>query len=161
VAKLVDHDRPAVVWCHANPEGDLLEELIPDAEQIKGATPDDRRVEIYEAFAAGDVRKLVIKPKIGAWGLNWQHCNHVVSFATHSYEQYYQSVRRCWRFGQTKPVQLDVIATIGELRVLGNMRKKAQKADAMFASMIKEMNQATTIKTENQFTNDTESPSWL
>ena len=56
---------------------------------------------------------LVTKPKIGAWGLNWQHCNHMTFFPTHTYEQYYQAVRRCWRFGQTRPVLVDIVTTEG------------------------------------------------
>ena len=104
---------------------------------------------------------LIIKPKIGAWGLNWQHCNHVVTFASHSYEQYYQSVRRCWLFGQKRTVDLDVIATEGEERVLSNMRSKARKADLMFDMLIKQMNAATTIKRTNIYTTKTEIPTWL
>jgi hypothetical protein len=108
-ANLVDHDRPAIVWCHLNVEGDQLEKAIPGCVQVKGATSDEAKEEAYYAFSSGAVRVLVIKPKIGAFGLNWQHCNHVVTFATHSYEQYYQAVRRCWRFGQDKPVKVDII----------------------------------------------------
>jgi SNF2 family DNA or RNA helicase len=160
-ANLVDHKESAVIWCHANAEGDLLESIIPDAQQIAGATSDERKLELYEAFLSGELRVLVIKPKIGAWGLNWQHCRHVVSFATHSYEQYYQSVRRCWRFGQTKEVQLDLIATIGEERVLMNMRAKAKRAETMFDSIIREMNQATRIKREDIYTNQIRRPEWV
>ena len=161
VAELVDHDQPAVVWCHLNEEGDLLENVIPDAQQIAGKTPDEKKIELYESFADGSLRVLVIKPKIGAWGLNWQHCNHVVSFASHSFEQDYQSVRRCLRFGQERPVTHDVIATEGEVRVLGNMRKKAEKADAMFKALVAEMNQATRIERSNNYTNNVEVPAWL
>lgn len=161
IASLVDHDRPAVVWCHMNEEADVLEEIIPGAQQIAGRTSDERKIELYEAFVSGGLRVLVIKPKIGAFGLNWQHCNHVVTFASHSYEQYYQSVRRCWRFGQKRPVQLDVVATEGELRVLGNMRKKAEKADAMFTALVREMNNATRIERDNSYTKKAEVPSWL
>ena len=161
VSGLVDHKRPAVVWCHLNEEGDALADAIDGAEQIAGKTPDERKIELYEAFAAGELRVLVIKPKIGAWGLNWQHCNHVVTFPSHSYEQYYQSVRRCWRFGQKLPVTLDVVATEGEIRVLGNMRKKAEKADAMFASLIREMNDAMRVEREDVYVNPVEVPSWL
>ena len=160
-ADLVNHDRPAVVWCQMNAEGDLLEQLIPDARQIAGSTPEARKLELYEAFTNGDLRVLVIKPKIGAWGLNWQHCSHVVTFATHSYEQYYQSVRRCWRFGQQRPVQLDVIATEGEERVLTNMRHKGHKADLMFQRMIAEMNNSLTIAIPNLHTKTAELPAWL
>ena len=160
-AKLVDHDQPAVIWCHTNAEGDLLEDLIPDAAQIAGRTPDARKVELYEAFADGRQRVLVIKPKIGAWGLNWQHCAHVVTFASHSYEQHYQSVRRCWRFGQKRPVTVDVIATEGEARVLANMRSKSDRAALMFEQLVAQMNDATTINRTNLYTNSTKVPQWL
>jgi SNF2 family DNA or RNA helicase len=161
VANLVHHDRPVVVWCHMNDEADRLEEMIEDGLQIAGRTPDDKKVELYNAFQDGDLRVLIIKPKIGAWGLNWQHCNHVVTFASHSYEQYYQSVRRCWRFGQENPVELDVIATEGEIRVLANMRSKAKKADAMFEAMVKSMNDAERIERHNPYTKTMETPTWL
>ena len=160
-ARLVDHDQPAVIWCHTNAEGDLLEQLIPDAAQVAGRTPDERKVELYEAFSNGRQRVLVIKPKIGAWGLNWQHCAHVVTFASHSYEQHYQSVRRCWRFGQKRPVTVDVIATEGEARVLANMRSKAERASAMFEQLVAQMNDATTIKRTNLYTNNAKVPQWL
>ena len=160
-ARLVDHDQPAVIWCHTNAEGDLLEQLIPDAAQVAGRTPDERKVELYEAFGSGRQRVLVIKPKIGAWGLNWQHCAHVVTFASHSYEQHYQSVRRCWRFGQKRPVIVDVIATEGEARVLANMRSKAERASAMFEQLVAQMNDATTIKRANLYTNNAKVPQWL
>lgn len=160
-AHLVNHDRPAVIWCHMNAEADELERIIPGAKQIAGRTPDDEKVEIYEAFASCQLRVLVVKPKIGAFGLNWQHCNHVVTFATHSYEQYYQSVRRCWRFGQTRPVQLDVIATEGEVRVLANMRRKAEQAGKMFDALVRQMQNATRIERENIYGNPLEKPTWL
>jgi len=161
VASLVNHKEPAVVWCHMNNEGDRLEEIIPEARQVAGATPDEAKEEIYEAFANGQLLKLIIKPKIGAWGLNWQHCAHVVTFASHSYEQYYQSIRRCWRFGQKNPVHLDVIATEGERGVLRNMRRKAEQANTMFESLVREMNFATRIKPPSQQHRSIELPKWL
>jgi len=161
VAELVDHDRPAVVWCHLNIEGDKLEKAIPDAVQVKGSTSDNAKEEAYRAFAAGEVRVLVIKPKIGAWGLNWQHCNHVVTFATHSYEQFYQSVRRCWRFGQEKPVTVDIVATTGEKYVRENMMRKAAAATEMFAELVKHMNDSMKIKRTNNAQTATEVPKWL
>jgi hypothetical protein len=160
-AQLVNHGQPAVIWCHTNAEGDLLEQLIPDAAQVAGRTPDDLKVELYEAFGDGRQRVLVIKPKIGAWGLNWQHCAHVVTFASHSYEQHYQSVRRCWRFGQKHPVIVDVIATDGEARVLTNMRSKAERASAMFEELVAQMNNATKIERSNLYTTTPALPKWL
>jgi SNF2 family DNA or RNA helicase len=160
VANLVNHKRPAVVWCQMNDEADRLEDMIADAEQIAGRTPDDRKVELYEAFAKKKLRVLIIKPKIGAFGLNWQHCNHVVTFASHSYEQYYQSVRRCWRFGQKNPVDVDIIATEGEVRIIDNMRHKAKKADAMFDMLVREMGNATRV-VRDEFSEKMEVPWWL
>jgi hypothetical protein len=160
-AELVNHERPAVIWCHTNAEGDLLEKLIRDSAQIAGRTPDERKIELYEAFSAGNQRVLIIKPKIGAWGLNWQHCSDVVTFASHSYEQYYQSIRRCWRFGQKKSVKVDVVATEGEVRVVANMRNKAEKVDKMFEQLVAQMNHATIINRSNPYNNTTVIPQWL
>jgi superfamily II DNA/RNA helicase len=161
IAELVNHDRPAVVWCHLDEEGDTLEAMIPGAKQVAGKTPHDDKERIYEEFADGSLRCLVIKPKVGAWGLNWQHCNHVVTFASHSYEQYYQSVRRCYRFGQKRPVRLDVVATEGEERVLINMRAKKARAAIMFEALVREMKDAEKIERPNIYTNEIEVPQWL
>lgn len=161
VADLVSHDRPAVIWCHMNDEGDALEEAIPGARQVAGKTPDERKIELYEAFASGSLRVLIAKAKIAGWGLNWQHCNHVVTFASHSYEQYYQSVRRCYRFGQTRPVRLDVVTTEGEVRVMGNMRSKAKRADLMFDALVREMRDATQIQGDDSYQRSVEVPAWV
>ena len=161
VTALVEHDGPAVVWCHTNDEGDELEKMIPGSRQVAGKTPDDTKEAIYNDFTSGNLRVLVIKPKIGAFGLNWSHCAHVVSFASHSYEQYYQSVRRCWRFGQKNPVHLDVIATEGESRVIDNMRRKADQVSKMFAELVKHMNQAQGVKRTDDYTKAEEFPSWF
>jgi superfamily II DNA or RNA helicase len=161
VAGLVDHKRPAVVWCHMNNEGDRLEKVIPDARQVKGANTDEEKEEAYQSFAAGDTRVLVIKPKIGAWGMNWQFCNHVVTFASHSYEQFYQSVRRCWRFGQENPVTVDIVATTGERYIRENMSRKAAQADAMFDQLVKHMNDALRVSRHQIDGQQVEVPAWL
>jgi len=160
-ASLVDHRDQAVVWCHYNAEGDALERAIPDAVQVAGKTPDEEKEEIYDAFLSGEQRVLITKPKIGAWGLNWQHCAHTVTFATHSYEQYYQSLRRFWRFGQKNPVRLDVIASEGEQRVLENMRRKSAQAQVMFAKMLKFMNQSQKITQKSKHQEEIEVPAWI
>ena len=141
-AELVNHDRPAVLWCHTNDEGDLLEAMIPGSVQVAGRHTDEEKESAFKGFADGTHRVLIVKPKIGAWGLNWQHCNHVVTFASHSFEQYYQSIRRCWRFGQKSPVVVDVIASEGEVRVKENMARKSAQADKMFAELVFHMNNA-------------------
>jgi hypothetical protein len=162
VAALVNNTgEPALVWCHLNREGDRLAELIPDAKQVSGADSDDVKEETLTAFADGQLRVLVTKPKIGALGLNLQRCAHVTFFPSHSYEQYYQGVRRCWRFGQTRPVKVDVIATEGEHDVLRNLQRKATAADRMFSSLVACMNEAAGIVRGSQFTKREELPTWL
>ena len=162
VADLVNGTgEPALVWCHLNSEGDALEKMITDAIQVSGANSDDIKEDRLLAFADGRARVLVTKPKIGAWGLNYQHCNHVVVFPSHSYEQYYQSIRRCWRFGQKRPVTVDIVTTEAERDVLKNMQRKAVQADKMFACLVAEMNQAISIERANDHTKTMEMPSWL
>lgn len=86
---VADTRKPALVWCHLNDEGDLLERLIPDATQVSGDDSDEKKEDTFLGFTRGDIRVLITKPKIGAWGLNLQHCAHVTFFPSHSYEQYY------------------------------------------------------------------------
>lgn len=162
VAELVtDTMAPAVVWCHLNAEGDLLEKIIPDARQVSGASTDDEKEEVFEAFGSGQLRVVVIKPKIGAWGLNWQHCSHVLTFASHSYEQYYQAVRRCWRFGQERSVVVDLVSTEGERGIKENMRRKSEAADRMFSALVSHMNEAMRIDGAVRFEKVMEVPAWL
>lgn len=158
---VADTGLPFVVWCQLNPEGDLLEKLIPDAVQVSGTDPDDLKEEKYEAFMTGQSRGIISKHKIAAWGLNWQHCPHVVEFADHSYEQHYQGVRRCWRFGQTRPVVNDIIATEGQAGIRENMDRKAKQADRMFTLLVQHMNEAMRIESGYKFTQAMEAPAWL
>jgi hypothetical protein len=158
---VADTEKAAVVWCHMNAEGKLLEKLIPGSREIAGSTPDDEKEDIYSAFSSGDLRVLITKPKIGAWGLNWQHCSHIVTFASHSYEQYYQSVRRCWRFGQKYPVTVDLVATEGEAGIKDNLRRKSEAADRMFSSLVEHMNDAIRIDRSEKFESKEIIPSWL
>ena len=160
VAGLVDTDQPALAWCNLNAEGDLLEQLIPDAVQVSGADSDDAKEEKFLAFADGEIRVLITKPQIGAWGLNFQHCAHITFFPSHSYEQYYQAVRRCWRFGQQRDVRVDVVLCEGERRILENLQRKARAAQDMFAALVAEMNNAQRI-TEQREETSVEVPTWL
>jgi len=161
VAELVDHDRPAIVWCHLNREGDLLAKAIPDAVQVAGSEPSKTKESKLLAFQAGEIRVLVTKPKIGAWGLNFQHCAHVVLFPSHSFEQTYQAVRRCWRFGQTRPVTVDVVLTEGEVEVLKNLNRKSEQSDRMFDQLVAEMHRAHGFTVTDAHTNKMEVPAWL
>ncbi len=162
VAELVnDTKKPALVWCHLNDEGDLLESMINGGLQVAGKHSDEVKEERLTGFASGDIRVLITKPKIGAWGLNYQHCSHITFFPSHSYEQYYQGVRRCWRFGQKNPVKIDIISTEGELNVLENLQRKSKAADKMFSNLVGFMNDHLNIKNITQFNKKESVPEWL
>ena len=161
LAELVTHDEPALVWCHLNDEADELERMIPGAVQVSGADSDAAKEAKFLAFCDGDVRVLVTKPQIGAWGLNFQHCAHVALFPSHSYEQYYQGIRRCWRFGQTRDVRVDIVLTEGERKVMENLARKARAADAMFDSLVREMRDAESVGRRPEGDVAVEAPGWL
>jgi hypothetical protein len=162
VAELVaDTGKPAVVWCNLNAEGDLLENLISDAMQVAGKHSDEQKEERFEAFSSGELRVLITKPKIGAWGLNWQHANHMTYFPTDSYEQWYQAVRRLYRFGQKESVRVDVVSTPGQERVARNMQKKEEQAAEMFSSLVRHMNEAIEIQRLHDYDKQMKLPSWL
>lgn len=159
--KLSDRSRPALAWCDLNEEARELCRLIPDAVEVSGSDSDDAKVEKFTAFADGQIRVLVTKPKIGALGLNFQHCNHIAFFPSHSYEQYYQAVRRCWRFGQTRPVDVELVYTEGQARVIQNLKRKAESADKMFQAIVAQMNNALGINKTNRHVLTMEKPTWL
>ncbi len=161
VAEMVAKNKTAVIWCHLNDEGDLLERLIPDAKQIKGSMSDEAKEETLRAFGDQEIAKIITKPKIGCFGLNWQHCSDIYTFPSHSYEQYYQLVRRCWRFGQTKPVNVNIIATEGEAGVMKNVKRKASQAEEMFSSLVRFMGDELRIDHCNGFHDTERLPAWL
>jgi superfamily II DNA or RNA helicase len=134
------HGRPCVVWCDLNAESQALTRAIPDAVEVTGSQSTDDKEERLAAFSAGEARVIVSKPSIAGWGLNWQHCSDVIFVGlSDSYEQYYQAMRRCWRFGQTRPVTVTVIASNREQTVLENIRRKEREAGQMFELVIEAM----------------------
>ena len=161
-AELVaDTGAPAICWCHLNAEADLLERSIPDAVQVTGSEDDDVKEAKFLAFTRGETRVLVTKPSIGALGLNFQHCAHLTVFPSHSFEQYYQAVRRCWRFGQTRPVRVDIITTEGQQGVKSNLQRKAAQADRMFDALTAHMRNALHLDRERGHGAPEAVPSWL
>ena len=138
----------SVYWTNLNKEADLLQKLDPNAYQIKGSMNLDKKEELLLAFFDGDIKKLITKPKMTAFGLNWQHCNHTVYFPTFSYEQYYQSIRRFWRFGQKKPVTVDLVYSDGQKRVLDGLIAKAEKANELFNKLNTTLNGYKEVKSE-------------
>lgn len=161
VAEVLPKNKSCVAWCHLNTEGDLLEQLIPGAVQIQGQDRDEVKEERFEAFASGQIRAIVTKPRIASFGLNWQHCSHMSYFPSHSYEQYYQAIRRCWRFGQKNSVSVEIVASQAESSVITNMRKKELAAERMFEDLIREMSQFQKTIIKDQYNQKTTIPKWL
>jgi DNA modification methylase len=129
-----------IVWCHLNSESQALTQAIPGAVEVTGSMSPDEKERALLAFSRGEIQTLVTKPSIAGFGLNWQHC-HQMAFVglSDSWEEYYQAVRRCWRFGQRYPVDVHVISADTEGAVVSNIRRKesdaARMADAMVAHM--------------------------
>jgi hypothetical protein len=161
VSSLIDTGEQAVAWCHLNDEGDMLEQMIPDAIQVSGKDSDAEKEEKLLAFSSGQARVMITKQKICGWGLNWQQCHHTTIFPSHSFEAYYQCLRRFWRFGQKNSVKVDIVTTEGELGVLKNLQRKAVQADRMFSNLVAEMNASMAIDRASKFNTTQEVPQWL
>lgn len=159
-AAALEGDEPAVAWCHLNDESALLARLVDGAVEVSGSDSPDAKEEKLLAFTRGEVRVLVTKPRIGAWGLNWQHCARMSYFPSHSYEQYYQAVRRCWRFGQTRPVTVHVVTTPGGRGVLANLQRKADAAEAMFDQLVTHMHAGAAVRRSVAYDTPMEVPAW-
>jgi hypothetical protein len=151
----------AVGWCHLNLESSTLASMIPDAIEVSGSDSDERKEEVFYAFQSGQARVIITKPTIAGFGLNWQHCHTQTFFPSHSFEQYYQAVRRSWRFGQKHDVTVDIITSEGEAGVLANMTRKAYAAEQMFTRLIEHMNEELALGRKGYGTNEVEMPSWL
>jgi superfamily II DNA or RNA helicase len=134
-------DKTSVYWCNLNDESRLLKELDPDAVEIIGSQSIDKKEEILLSFAKGDIKRIITKAKMTGQGLNWQHCNHSVFFPTYSYEQYYQAIRRFWRFGQKNDVTIDMVTSTGQKRVLEALQQKTDKAIQLYESLVKNVNE--------------------
>jgi hypothetical protein len=134
---LLDHDRPALAWCGLNDEADMLTSRVDGAENLHGTLTPERKVDIIEAFVTGDIRVLVTKPSIAGFGLNFQHAaDQVFVGLGDSYESYYQAIRRSWRFGQTKPVNVAIVVSSLEADIVANVRQKERSASDMTERLV-------------------------
>jgi hypothetical protein len=133
-------DKTSVYWCNLNDESKILKSLDPDAVEIIGSQSIDKKEDILINFANGNIKRIITKAKMTGQGLNWQHCNHSVFFPTYSYEQYYQAIRRFWRFGQKKDVTIDMVISDGQTRVLQALEQKTQKAIELHKQLTKNVN---------------------
>jgi hypothetical protein len=152
---------PAVAWAHLNDESDLLEKIIPGAIQVSGKDKDERKEEIFDAFQRGEIPVIVTKSTIAGFGMNWQHCAWHTFFPSHSFEQFYQSIRRSLRFGQVNDVQAHIITSEGVANVLSNLKRKQAATEVMFDRLVSSMNNELHLDKKNYRTNKEELPSWL
>ena len=132
------------IWCSLNQESELLSRMIDGAVEVKGADDPDHKEAALLGFAEAKISRLVTKPKIAMWGLNFQNCsNSVVTGLSHSYEQFYQLVRRFYRFGQTRPVNIHIVIGEREMGVLDTIKRKEKQIADMFAGMVRHMQKLT------------------
>lgn len=139
-AHMLANGKVSVYWCNLNEESALLREMDKTAVEITGSMSIDKKEDILINFAKGNIERLITKAKMTGMGLNWQHCNHSVFFPTWSYEQYYQSIRRFWRFGQTREVTIDMVISDGQTRVIEALKQKTQKAIELYENLCKNTN---------------------
>jgi hypothetical protein len=139
-ASITPTDRPFVWWTNLNSESELLAKLIPGAVETKGSDPDAVKEKKLNDFSEGRTRVLVTKAGVAGFGMNWQHCADTGFVGLNdSFEQFYQAVRRFWRFGQAKPVNCHIIASELEGATVSNIRRKEADADRMAAAMVLHM----------------------
>ena len=157
---LSQHDN-GVGWCHLNAEADLMADILPGAVNLQGSDKDEAKEEKFLAFKSGQIKYLITKPKIAALGVNWQHSAACTYFDDYSYEQYYQAVRRFWRFGQTRDVTVHQIGTTSLANVASSRKRKAEAADKMFDEMMAHMVQAQRHKRIFTETDKVNVPAWM
>lgn len=150
----------SVYWCNTNQESTYLKEMDTEAVEIIGSQSIEKKEEILIAFAKGEIDRIITKAKMTGMGLNWQHCNHSVFFPTWSYEQYYQAIRRFWRFGQTQDVNIDMVISDGQTRVIEALQQKTEKAMQLYESLTKAVNQSFEHKTK-EFNKQIIKPSFI
>jgi superfamily II DNA or RNA helicase len=133
-------NKTSVYWCNTNQESSYLKSMDNNAVEIIGSQSIEKKEEILLAFANGKIKRLITKAKMTSMGLNWQHCNHSVFFPTWSYEQYYQAIRRFWRFGQKNDVTIDMVISDGQTRVIEALQQKTKKAIELHENLTKNVN---------------------
>lgn len=139
-AGLASGDDQSIVWCGLNEEARQAADLIPGAVNVEGKDSFAEKVAAVNGFVDGSIRVLVTKPRILGFGMNFQNCAHMIFLGLgDSYEQYYQCLRRCWRFGQKRTVEADVVTSQAEHAVVENIRKKEQSDATMRSALVQMM----------------------
>ena len=142
-------DEPWILWCGMNAEADALAKAIPGSVNVHGSlTPEEKAKHLLD-FADGKIRVLITKPSIASMGMNWQHCARMAFVGLgDSYEQYYQAIRRCYRYGQQRIVHAYIILAEIESQISDNVRRKEKQANHITTQLIKQMQTAHNIKKE-------------
>ena len=153
-------NKVSVYWCNTNQESSYLKQMDKGATEIIGSMSIEKKEEILMSFAKGEIDRIITKAKITSFGLNWQHCNHTVFFPTWSYEQYYQAIRRFWRFGQTKDVTVDLVISDGQKRVIDALQQKTNKAIELHEKLTKNVNQSFEYR-QKEFNKQIQIPKFL
>jgi hypothetical protein len=172
VAEIVAQEttEPWLIWCHTNDEADLLRKAIADAVEIRGSDSIERKEHAINGFLDGSVRVLVTKPSIAGMGLNLQHCARMAFVGLDdSFEQMYQAVRRCWRFGQSREVHSHIISAESLGAIKQNVERKERQMEEMQASMVehmvgmmqKQVSAAAVEKTEYDPQHEMMLPAWV
>lgn len=168
VAQLVNAERsePWVIWCDTDYEADALRALLPDCGEVRGSHAIERKEETLAAFASGELRVLVTKPSICGFGLNWQHAARMAFVGrSFSYESWYQAVRRCWRFGQARPVDVHIAVADGEDQIGRVIDRKSddhqRMKTAMRAAMLRSRGLGSATLREYQANHIGRLPQWL
>ena len=153
-------DKVSVYWCNTNQESSFLKNMDNEAVEIIGSMSLEKKEDILLNFADGNIKRLITKAKMTSMGLNWQHCNHTVFFPTWSYEQYYQAIRRFWRFGQKNEVVCDMVISDGQTRVMEALQQKTQKAIELYENLTKAVN-SVYIHNQKEFNKELIKPKFL
>ncbi|HBC95049.1 MAG TPA: helicase, partial [Pelotomaculum sp.] len=133
-----DTDKPFLVWCNLNAESEALKKAIPDAIEVKGSDSKEHKERAMLGFSDGTYKRLISKPSICGWGMNWQHCSNMAFVGlNNSFEQWYQAIRRCLRFGQKNPVNVYAITSNLEGAIRANLERKERDAERMIQEMVK------------------------
>lgn len=140
-------DEYFVIWCHLNDESSELKKLIPHAEEVYGSLDFDEKEARINRFSFGKSKNIITKPSITGFGLNWQHCYNMIFVGIDdSYEELYQAIRRCYRFGQEHKVNVHIVISESDGAVKKNIERKAAQADEMSRQMVAHMRKFTTME---------------
>lgn len=161
INELLPKKGSVVIWCQLNAEGDYFEKHISGSIQVSGKDDDDAKEEKLNAFSTGQARILISKAQVAGYGLNWQHCHSIFYLPSWSAEQYYQAIRRCWRFGQEHEVDCHLISTQAERNVLNGMLRKEKQSDELYSGVTREMVNVLKKQGEEIFKEEMEVPLWL